>query len=73
MSLEKRVSERYVLAHVVHKVEPELVHLVQYGIEPIRVIGEGIGAGDWVNDVETAYTTNEVKVSMGRKYEKAPA
>lgn len=42
------------LAHVVHEVEPELFHLVEYCIETICIVGEGICVGNWMNDVETA-------------------
>lgn len=43
-----------VLAHVIHKVEPEFFHLVEYCIETICIVGEGICVGNWMDDVETA-------------------
>lgn len=43
-----------VLAHVIHEVEPELFHLVEYCIEPICIVGKGICVGNWMDDVETA-------------------
>lgn len=43
-----------VLAHVIHEVEPEFFHLVEYSIESSCIVGEGICVGNWMDDVETA-------------------
>lgn len=57
---EKEDEGRYgkgrvnVLAHVVHEVKPDLFHLVEYCIETICIVGEGIRVGNWMDDVETA-------------------